>query len=198
MKWVIGIDEVGRGPLAGPVYVCATAMPVKEYKKKQWFDLNDSKKMTAKAREKWHKEARAMEKMGALRIAMSNRTAKMIDRKGIAVCIRECIAEALEKLQIEPKDCTVLLDGSLKAPVQYKDQKTIIKGDSKEKIISLASVIAKVSRDRYMQDIHRKYPLYGWDSNKGYGTQAHIKAIKAHKISLLHRVSFLNRIIDKK
>ena len=196
MKWIVGIDEVGRGPLAGPVYVCAAAMPMKEYKKMQWGILNDSKQMTAKNRKSWHEEARAIEKRRALKTAVISRTARAIDRKGIAVCIRECITEALEKLAIDPRDCRVLLDGSLRAPIQYKNQTTIIKGDAKEKIISLASVIAKVERDHYMVTLQKKHPSYAWDKNKGYGTAVHIAAIKNWGLTPFHRTSFLKKILQ--
>lgn len=195
MKWVIGIDEVGRGPLAGPVYVCAVAMPEKAYKSMRWGILNDSKQMTVKHREQWSKEAKLLEQKGAIKIALARRTALQIDAKGIAVCIRECIAENLKKLALDPKDCNVLLDGSLKAPLEYKKQQTIIKGDSKEKIISLASVVAKVARDAYMVSLHKKHPAYGWDKNKGYGTLAHRVALKKKGATILHRRSFLSRLL---
>ncbi len=195
MKWIVGIDEVGRGPLAGPVYVCAVAMPYAAYRKKRWSGLNDSKQMTEKNREAWHGEARAMEKRGMLRIAISSSTARVIDQKGIAVCIRACIAECLEKLALVPKDCMVLLDGGLKAPLHYKHQETIIKGDGKKKIISLASVIAKVERDHYMVTLHKKHPHFSWDKNKGYGTLVHRTAIKKRGATPLHRKSFLKNII---
>ncbi len=198
MRWVIGIDEVGRGPLAGPVYVCAVAMPMAAYKKAEWGILNDSKQMSEKNREVWAKEARDMGKKGKVRFAIAKRTAAAIDEKGIAVCIRACIAELLEMLDMDPQDCTVLLDGSLKAPAQYKNQLTIIKGDSKEKIISLASVIAKVQRDHYMVTLHKKHPRYSWDKNKGYGTKAHIAAIKKWGLTPFHRKSFLKNIIATK
>lgn len=196
-KWVIGIDEVGRGPFAGPVTVCAVAMPVSVYRKVLakglWKGLTDSKKMTAQAREVWAKEARAMEKRGALQISVSSRTALAIDKKGIAVCIRECIAANMRTLALDPKDCIVLLDGSLKAPAEYKNQRTIVRGDLHEKIISLASVVAKVQRDHYMVALHKKHPHYDWHLNKGYGTLAHRIAIQKNGTTSFHRQSFLKR-----
>lgn len=202
MKWVIGIDEVGRGPLAGPVYVCAVAMPQAEYQKmnrrRGWQKptlLKDSKQMTAANRELWHAKARTMEKAGLIKIAVASRTAAMIDRQGIAVCIRACIASNLKKLGLDPKDCMVLLDGGLKAPAEYKHQQTIIRGDDSQKIISLASVVAKVSRDQYMTALHKQHPSYLWSSNKGYGTRAHTSAIQKEGITLFHRQSFLKNFI---
>lgn len=191
-KWVIGIDEVGRGPLAGPVYVCAAAILEKEYKKAKWPGLTDSKKMTVKNRETWFEEAKRLEEKSIIKYAMSSRSAASIDKKGIAVCIRECVAECLQKLDILPKETRVLLDGSLKAPLEYKNQQTIIKGDLKEKIISLASVIAKVQRDHYMIALHKKHPRYDWSLNKGYGTLAHRKAIKKWGQTPFHRQTFLS------
>ncbi|MES2224843.1 MAG: ribonuclease HII [Patescibacteria group bacterium] len=202
MKWVIGIDEVGRGPLAGPVTVCTVAMRAPDYKKYAkealWKTLNDSKQLSAAQREYWEHEARILGQQGIVQIALSSRTAAQIDRKGIAVCIRECIAANLSKLSLDPLECSVLLDGSLKAPKEYLHQQTIIKGDSKEKIIAMASVVAKVSRDAYMAKQHKKHASYGWNANKGYGTKAHRSAILEKGITSLHRQSFLTRVIDKK
>lgn len=191
MKWIVGIDEVGRGPLAGPVYVCAAAMPEPLYRKMQWGNLRDSKKMTAKARENWYRGAELLAKEGKVRFAVAKRTARAIDAKGIALCIRECVAEALETLSIDPKQCTVLLDGGLKAPVWYSRQQTIIKGDDEHKIISLASVIAKVQRDYAMITLSKKHPQYHWHLNKGYGTAVHRAAIQKWGLTPFHRKSFL-------
>jgi len=206
MKWIVGIDEVGRGPLAGPVTVCAVAMTYKTYEKmlakESWAELTDSKQLNERLREKWSKQAHDLQTRGTIQFATASRSAAMIDKKGIAVCIRECIAENLETLNLDPKKCSVLLDGSLKAPSAYIHQKTIIRGDSSEKIISLASVIAKVQRDHYMIALYKKQLKnnrdYGWDKNKGYGTKAHILAIKKQGITSFHRKSFLTRIIISK
>jgi len=159
--------------------------------------LNDSKQLSSDLREKWHAEAQLLSKTSYITFAVTSRTARQIDTKGIAACIRECIATNLKKLALDPDDCRVLLDGSLKAPAVYKNQETIIKGDSKEKIISLASVIAKVQRDHFMVALHKKHPQYDWNKNKGYGTAAHIRAIHHHGITPLHRQTFLQRILDK-
>ncbi len=198
MKWVIGIDEVGRGPLAGPVTVCAVAMPLTIYKKGGWhktlLGLNDSKQMSPALREQCYIEAESLAKKGKVHYAITSRTAAMIDKKGIAVCIRECIAANVKKLALDPEACLVLLDGGLKAPREYVHQQTIIKGDMKEKIISLASVIAKVQRDHFMVALDKKHPAYAWHRNKGYGTKAHIQAIKKEGLTPLHRRSFLTRI----
>ena len=195
--WVIGIDEVGRGPLAGPVTVCAVAVPYMSYKRGMWPDLTDSKKMTATARTKWYREASILERKGMLRYALSSRSAQTIDTNGIARCIRECIVSSLKKLALPPEQCVVLLDGGLKAPAHYVHQQTIIRGDSKEPAISYASVIAKVHRDKYMTKAHRKNPEYDWDKNKGYGTTEHRNTLITQGTTALHRKSFLHRILDK-
>lgn len=194
MKWIVGIDEVGRGPVAGPVAVCVCTIPVSEYKKLSWGKLNDSKKMSPKLRELWSKKAHKMKKDSKLKFSVIYRSAIFIDRNGISTSIKSSIAEGLQKLNLKPNDCQVLLDGSLKAPKEYKNQKTIIKGDQKEKIISLASVIAKVDRDKKMNSFHKKYPKYLWSKNKGYGTREHYKAIHKYGLTILHRKSFLTKI----
>lgn len=194
--WIVGIDEVGRGPLAGPVTVCAVAMRYEAYKKVRWRGLTDSKQMTKSARELWHAKAIEMEKHGTIRIALTSQTAVQIDRRGISVCIKACIKKNLEILNLDPKLTMVLLDGGLKAPIEYISQETIIKGDQKKKIISLAAVTAKVTRDAYMARMSKKYPAYGWAQNVGYGTNSHRKALKKLGFTRLHRKSFLSRIID--
>jgi len=193
--WVIGIDEVGRGPLAGPVTVCAVAMPYDHYKKGMWRELTDSKQMSPIARARWAKEGEKLLKARVIDYAITSRSAHTIDTKGIASCIRECIVSNLKKLTLPPEHCLVLLDGGLKAPKEYTNQQTIIRGDSQEQIISFASVLAKVSRDQFMVKQHKSNPEYDWIHNKGYGTEMHREAIKKHGITALHRVSFLTRIV---
>ena len=196
--WVIGIDEVGRGPLAGPVYVCGIAMKMSEYKKMKWRGLTDSKKMTSGARESWHALAHELQLENKIKIALASQSAINIDRHGINPSISKCIEAILSELKLDPKKVLVLLDGGLKAPKKYTHQQTIIRGDSKKKIISLASVVAKVTRDNEMEKVGGKYPLYKWGANKGYGTKAHIEAIKEYGITPLHRRSYLSRILDKR
>lgn len=196
LKWVVGIDEVGRGPLAGPVVVCGVLYPAHLYKKTLWKGVTDSKKMTARAREEWYEKRETFISEGG-RYAIASATAKEIDTKGIAVCIKKNIASILKELDADPAETMVLLDGSLHAPGEFIYQKTIIRGDSSEKVIALASVYAKVYRDRYMETQHKKYPRYDWQKNKGYGTKMHRACIVNCGVTPLHRKSFLTRILNK-
>lgn len=193
-RYIVGIDEVGRGPIAGPVAVCVCAIKKRDYDRTIWDGLTDSKKMTALNRERWYKKARLLRQQGTLLYTVVCTSSLVIDTKGISWALRSCIARGLKKLSVD-KHADILLDGSLRAPIDYKYQKTIIKGDQKEKIISLASVIAKVTRDAYMVRLHKQYPSYGWDKNKGYGTKEHYRALKMYGRTPFHRNTFLD---DKK
>lgn len=192
MKWVVGIDEVGRGPIAGPVAVCATVILKKDYRKIKHLNFTDSKKMSIKNREAWYKEFLNMKKQGFIGFCVSYQNNAFIDKYGISKAIQKCIETSLSKLNVKTNECQILLDGSLLAPVNYKNQKTIIKGDQKEKIISMSSVIAKVSRDKKMKTFSKKYNKYFWEKNSGYGTKEHYRAIDIYGLTPLHRKSFLN------
>jgi len=139
-----------------------------------------------------------LKKEGTIRIAVASKNAHMIDSKGISWCIASCITLCLEKLALDPCAVHVLLDGGLKAPKEYIYQETVIRGDQLHKAISLASVVAKVTRDAYMTTMAKKYPGYDWEKNKGYGTQSHQKALKKLYITRLHRRAFLSKILDIK
>jgi ribonuclease HII len=123
-------------------------------------------------------------------------SASHIDKYGISHAIRKGIEDGLKKLALNPETARILLDGSLKAPEIFTDQETIIKGDAKEKIIGLASIMAKVTRDRYMAQVAKKYPKYEFEIHKGYGTRKHCDAIERHGISALHRKSFCKRFLS--
>lgn len=198
---MVGIDEVGRGPLAGPVTVAAVAMPkdlrIKKYDLRT--KLRDSKKLTPKQREKWYEYVKNHPKIF---YATARVTQKIIDRINISNAANLAATRALTKL-LETRDMRqvskVLLDGGLYIrvnPRQYPrlSASTITKGDEKYKCIKLASIVAKVSRDRYMTKIcHKKFPQYGFNKHKGYGTKAHIAALKKHGLSPLHRLTFLKK-----
>lgn len=195
MKYIVGIDEVGRGPLAGPVTICIVVCEENLYKKlKRDRRLpalgRDSKKLSEKYREKYAKIINYI-KVPYVVVHISN---KIIDTKGLAYSIKKAIEQGIRKLKIMPEDCKVLLDGGLKFPSEFKNQKTIIKGDEKEKIIAWASILAKVSRDALMRKESKKYPQYNFQSHKGYGTLAHRTAISTYGFSPIHRKTFCRNI----
>ncbi len=190
----IGIDEVGRGPLAGPVAV-GVAMATPEVIRK-FKQIKESKQLSAKQREEWYAKISAPQ--SGVRFAVSFVSAPMIDKRGIAPSIRTALARGLKKLSPDPKRTRVLLDGGLYAPEEYIYQETIIRGDAKETIIAIASVVAKVKRDRLMHRLHDAFPKYGFDMHVGYGTKKHVDAILKYGITSEHRETFCTNILTKK
>ena len=189
-KFLIGIDEVGRGPLAGPVAVCALGLGPK-FAPANFRNFKDSKKLSHEQRLKWLEKIDEEKKKENIIYKVSFESNKIIDRKGLTFAIKKALANSLNFLNIKPVDCEVLLDGGLKAPAEYLNQKTIIKGDEKKLSIALASIVAKVARDTLMVRLAKKYPGYGLEKHKGYGTADHYKALKKYGISAIHRKSFL-------
>ena len=175
-----GCDEVGRGCLAGPVVAAAVILP-KDYRNP---DINDSKQLSSKKRAKL--------KDDIIRDAISWGVAfidnKEIDSINILKASIKAMHKALDQLSVDPQ--FVIVDGN--KFYQYKDvpYKTIVKGDSLYLSIAAASILAKVTRDEYMEKMHDEYPQYGWNKNKGYGTLEHRKAILKYGITPLHRTSF--------
>lgn len=198
-KYIIGIDEAGRGPLAGPVAVGVVLVPTK-FAWKQLPGVGDSKAMSEKKREAVFAAAEALATVVGIIPIVIMKTAKEIDKRGIAVVIREALVEGLEevvdRLGAKPEECLVLLDGGLKAPAEFVHQETIIKGDAKEPVIGLASIFAKVTRDAYMSKLAKKakYMPYDFATHKGYGTKRHRTAVMEHGLSPEHRVSFCRNI----
>ncbi len=197
MKYLIGIDEAGRGPLAGPVSVGVLKIPV-NFDWKLIPGVNDSKQLSEQKREELFVRAKELQQAGKLEYAVAMVSAKVIDRIGISAAIRLAMRRALKKITTNSTiyRTKVLLDGGLKAPVEFVNQETIIKGDSKERVIGLASVMAKVTRDRYMvrQSKLAAYKPYNFHIHKGYGTKAHRAAIAKHGFSPLHRRSYCKNI----
>lgn len=190
MKYLIGIDEVGRGPIAGPVAVGAFVFLDK--KAKDIFDgVKESKQLSEEKREKWFEKILEIKKKGSIDFAVVFQSEKVIDKKGLSFAIKNALNISLKKINKKPEESRVLLDGGLKAPIEYKDQETIIKGDEKEMIIALASICAKVLRDRKMRYWSKIYDKYGFDINKGYGTKKHYESIAKYGPVSLHRRSFL-------
>ncbi len=197
-KFVIGIDEVGRGPLAGPVAVCAFRAEIswlKEMAKDKKFLSGgfDSKKLTEKTREHWYQKVLDLAKQYDLDWHISYGENESIDNHGLSLAIKNCIKSCLLGVGAKTDTCHILLDGSLKADGQFK-QETIIGGDAKELAIALASIMAKVERDRLMVKMHDKYPKYSFHEHKGYGTKKHLDAIRKHGPSPIHRKSFLKKV----
>ena len=197
-NFVVGIDEVGRGPVAGPVTVCAVLMTHDAYKdfqkSKICEKLRDSKKLSEKKREEWFEKIQEWQNNGMLDFAFFSLGASGIDKFGIVTAIQKCLDKCLEKLET-PTDAEIMLDGGLRAPDKFTNQESFIKGDSNHPIIALASIVAKVNRDNYMKDKASEYPEYGLETHKGYGTKKHMEAIEKYGLSNFHRKSFLKRFI---
>jgi ribonuclease HII len=191
--YIIGIDEAGRGPLAGPVAVGMVMLPssfepISHGLSAGLGELRDSKKLTEVKREKWFKELQYLQKKGGLRYGVALISNKVIDTRGITSAIKAGIEQLLK--DIDPDGITIFLDGGLKAPEHF-EQETIIKGDEKVSVISLASIAAKVTRDRKMCQLGKKFPLYDFAQHKGYGTRLHQEKIRQHGLCPIHRVTFI-------
>lgn len=193
---ILGIDEVGRGPLAGPVTLAFALIPLKNL---EYIPggITDSKLLTPKKREALNGDLRRMKKKGLIEIFTKSQTAEYIDQFGISKAIKSCLEAGCKKIsqEINPAKCHVLLDGGLFAPENFPFQETIIKGDQKEPLIGAASIFAKVFRDKYMKDLDKKFPLYEFGKHKGYGTKVHRKAITEYGFSEEHRKSFCKNIV---
>ncbi len=182
---ICGIDEAGRGPLAGPVVAGAVILP----RDCQILYLNDSKKLTARRRELLYEEI--MEK--ALAVGTGVVSHARIDEINILQATYEAMRQAIEKLGMEPD---ILLNDAVTIPEVTLKQVPIIKGDAKSVSIAAASVIAKVTRDRMMVEMDQKYPRYGFASNKGYGSAAHIASIREMGPCEIHRKTFIRNFTD--
>lgn len=198
-RFLIGIDEVGRGPIAGPVAVGAFCIPLKNLIKVRriFKGTKESKQLSESQREGWFNIIQQTQKNGLVDFAVTFQNEKVIDNKGLSYAIRHALTLSLSKvlnnLKTPPNQVQVLLDGGLKAPVEFINQKTIIKGDEKELVIALASICAKVLRDRKMNALAKKYPQYGFERHKGYGTRGHYEAMKKNGTLLIHRKTFLKQ-----
>lgn len=181
---ICGIDEVGRGPFAGPVVAAAVILP----KDCDILYLNDSKKVSPKKRETLYDEI--YEKALAVGIGMASE--KVIDEINILNATYEAMRTAVSNLSAAPD---LLLNDAVTIPGIEIAQVPIIKGDAQSASIAAASIVAKVTRDRMMEEYDLIYPQYQFSKNKGYGTKAHIEAIKEHGICPLHRRSFVRKYI---
>ena len=181
-KYVCGVDEVGRGPLAGPVVCAAVIMRADSIVE----GVDDSKKLTAKKREKLS----ALIKQNAIAWAICRVEPQTIDEINILQATRLCMKNAVESLSVRPD--FVLTDGNMTLDISIPQQ-SVIGGDAACYSIGAASIIAKVYRDEVMDEYAAEYPVYAFEKNKGYGTAAHISAIKECGICPIHRRSFTTK-----
>ena len=183
-KFVAGIDEVGRGCLAGPVVAGVVIIDRKIKNIKQFQEIKDSKKLSPQKREEIYK---LFKNHKSVKWATGRVSEKIIDKINISEATKLAMKNAVHNLEKKPD--FLLLDGTIKLDLPIS-QKSIIKGDQKIISCSLASIMAKVTRDKIMEKYHKKYPLYGFNKNKGYPTQYHFKMIKKHSFCKIHRKTF--------
>lgn len=188
-KYIVGVDEVGRGPLAGPIVSCAVMLDLNVVDDELILYINDSKKLNEEKRKELSKIIK--EKAISYYIAVADN--KEIDKKGIGICNNKVFIEACTSLKYTPS--LVLSDGYLVKGLGIKNE-AIIKGDTKSASIAAASIIAKVYRDELMKEYAKTYPNYGFEKNVGYGSTKHIEAIKEIGPCDIHRMSFLNNILN--
>ena len=184
LGYLCGIDEVGRGPLAGPVVACAVILP----KDCDILWLNDSKKLTAKKREELYDVILE----GAVSVGIGMASPERIDEINILQATYEAMRQAISKLSVQPQ---LFFERCSTIPEVQIPQVPIIKGDAKSVSIAAASIVAKVTRDRMMEEYDKVLPEYGFASNKGYGSAAHIEALKKYGPSPIHRKTFITHFV---
>lgn len=195
IKSIAGIDEAGRGPLAGPVVVACVVMP----RESMIEGVNDSKKVSEKKREKLYEEI-TKEALGYGVGIISQEEIDKVNilnatKEGLTLAIKELEKDLQNKKREFEKPEIILVDALTKIDTDHIPYKSIIKGDSKSYSIAAASIIAKVTRDRIMRQWDEVYPMYGFEKHKGYGTAAHIEAIREYGLCPLHRRSFVKNIV---
>jgi ribonuclease HII len=199
-KYLIGIDEAGRGPLAGPVSVGVVCV-ASDFNWDLLPGVNDSKKLSEKKREEIFTKALELKNEGKLHYCVVMVSALIIDKIGIVPAVSKAmhsaLAQVVKESKAKPSDCIVKLDGSLSAPAEFEDQETIIGGDGKEKVIGLGSILAKVTRDRHMVALSKKKEFSGYlfQTHKGYGTLEHRRLIRKYGLSVVHRKSYCRKLI---
>ena len=204
-RYIIGIDEVGRGPLAGPVVVCAVALPaalaqkgaMRSHSTNKISLLRDSKKLTPKQRETWYAH---LTKHPKISYAVARVYPRQIEKRNISQAANLAAHRAFTRLTAHYKlpttNSKVFLDGGLylknKKHSTAFGARTVVKGDEKIPAIAAASIIAKVTRDRFMARLAKRYPKYGFEIHKGYGTRVHLAAIRRLGPSPIHRKTFIS------
>lgn len=216
--WLVGIDEAGRGALAGPVCAGAVAVSAKLYKSQKHLDflseLNDSKKLTESTRENLYKKLEELKALGFIDFEAGFASVEEIEKENILVATQIAMARACEAVNLRqnlklrptgavatlfgesPIDLSlsdVLIDGKPMKKFPYVHH-AIVKGDATSLAIAAASIVAKVSRDRFMANLSLKYPRFNFDVHKGYGTAAHLQALMLYGASEVHRPSFLKKL----
>ena len=186
-RLVAGVDEVGRGPLAGPVVAAAVILPLDE--EKRILGINDSKKLSAKKREALAEQI----KEAAVAYAIQEVSHEVIDEINILQATRLAMKGAIE--QLSPAPDFVLTDGNMTLDI-VTGQESIVKGDAKVASIGAASILAKVYRDALMAEYAKKFPWYGFERNAGYGTKEHVDAIREKGICTIHRKTFVKKFWD--
>ena len=183
---VCGVDEAGRGPLAGPVFAAAVILP----DGMEDIGINDSKKLSEKKRDALFD----IIKEKAIAWSVASADEKEIDEINILNATFLAMKRAVEGLSVKPD--AALIDGNRKPGLGIEEM-TVVKGDAKSVSIAAASILAKVSRDRYLMELSKKYPEYQFSKHKGYPTKLHYEMIKEHGISPVHRLSFLKNLGEK-
>lgn len=181
-----GVDEVGRGCLSGPVFAAAVILP-NDFKSEL---IKDSKRLSEKGRYKALKEIEE----NAIDIAIHQVPPYFIDEHNIQNAVYAAMNGSIDGLKVKPEH--VIVDGNLFDSYTEIPYTCVVKGDNKYLSVAAASIVAKVKRDEYMKKIHEEYPMYKWDSNKGYGSKHHIDIIKEQGITHYHRKSFLKKILN--
>ena len=179
-----GVDEAGRGPLAGPVCVCACIMPYDDI----IIGIDDSKKLSEKKREMLYEQITAV---ADYCVMMVDR--RVIDSVNILQATKQGMVQAISGLKTKPELAVIDAVNKLATDVKYD---SVVKADAKSYCVAAASIIAKVTRDRYMRELDKKYPMYGFAGNKGYGTAEHISALKAHGYCPEHRRTFIKNFVE--
>lgn len=180
---VCGIDEVGRGPLAGPVVSACVYIPEENRDNPIWSQITDSKKISAIKREKLFEPIKALCMYG-----IAEASCQEIDTLNIHHATLLAMKRAYEAMNTKIP-ILALIDGKFAPDLPCRTQ-TVIKGDSLSLSIGAASILAKVTRDRFMKKLHEEHPHYGWDSNAGYGTKVHMEGLQSHGLTQFHRLSF--------
>ena len=185
---IIGLDEVGRGPLAGPVISCAFIFLDYNIAEETLLLIDDSKKLSIKKKEVVFKKIIELKKINKIRYKLGMSNVNEIDKYNILEATKISMRRAIKKLNISKAQ--LIIDGNINLELKKYHSISIIKGDQKSYSIAAASIIAKIHRDRYMKFLSIKFPHYNWSSNAGYGTKKHIEEIHNKGITIHHRKSF--------